>query len=161
MIKTLLWVSNLFNPCNTIQIFLFILHRDTRLVSSTSDVFKGKVKLSLCLTKHHAMKTYWGVEVKLHDSLTSTLEGGEWSVSRPSRFTPRERAPGTHWIGGWVGPGAVLDAVVKRKIPSPRRESNPKTPIVQPIIQRCTDWAATFLRLFVSVSEPHSHCNYN
>jgi hypothetical protein len=24
---------------------------------------KAKVKLSLCLTKHHAMKTYWGVEV--------------------------------------------------------------------------------------------------
>jgi hypothetical protein len=24
---------------------------------------KGKVKLSLCLTKHHAMKTYCGVEV--------------------------------------------------------------------------------------------------
>jgi hypothetical protein len=22
-----------------------------------------KVKLSLCLTKHHAMKAYWGVEV--------------------------------------------------------------------------------------------------
>jgi hypothetical protein len=29
-----------------------------------------------------------------------------------------------------VGPGAILDAVVKRKIPSPRRESNPRTPIV-------------------------------
>jgi hypothetical protein len=26
-----------------------------------------------------------------------------------------------------VGPRAVLDAVVKRKIPSPRRESNPRT----------------------------------
>jgi hypothetical protein len=25
-------------------------------------------------------------------------------------------------IGGWVGPRAVLDAVVKRKIPSPHRE---------------------------------------
>jgi hypothetical protein len=24
-------------------------------------------------------------------------------------------------MGGWVGPSAVLDAVVKRKIPSPRR----------------------------------------
>jgi len=24
---------------------------------------KGKVKFPLCLTKHHAMKTYWGVEV--------------------------------------------------------------------------------------------------
>jgi hypothetical protein len=30
-----------------------------------------------------------------------------------------------------VGPRAVLDAVVKRKIPSPRRESNTRTPIVQ------------------------------
>jgi hypothetical protein len=25
-----------------------------------------KVKLSLCLTKHHAIKAYWGVEVQLH-----------------------------------------------------------------------------------------------
>jgi hypothetical protein len=47
-------------------------------------------------------------------SLTSALDGGEWSVSRPGRFTPAERASGTHWIGGWVGPRAVLDAVVKR-----------------------------------------------
>jgi hypothetical protein len=30
---------------------------------------------------------------------------------------PRERASGTHWIVEWVGPRAVLDAVVKRKIP--------------------------------------------
>jgi hypothetical protein len=62
-------------------------------------------------------------------SLTSVLDGGEWSASRPGRFTSRERAPGTHWIGGCVGPRAVLDAVVKRKFPSPRRESNPRTPI--------------------------------
>jgi hypothetical protein len=27
---------------------------------------------------------------------------------------PRERAPGTHWIEGWVGPRAGLDDVVKR-----------------------------------------------
>jgi hypothetical protein len=30
-----------------------------------------------------------------------------------------------------VGSGVVLDAVVKRKMPSPRRESNPKIPVVQ------------------------------
>jgi hypothetical protein len=36
--------------------------------------------------------------------LTSALDGGEWSASRPGRFTPRERAPGIHWTGGWVGP---------------------------------------------------------
>jgi hypothetical protein len=57
-------------------------------------------------------------------SLTSALDGGEWSDSRSGRCTPRERAPGTHWTGGWVGPRAVPDAVVKRKIPDPRRESN-------------------------------------
>jgi hypothetical protein len=35
-----------------------------------------------------------------------------------------------------VGPRAVLDAVVKRKIPRPRRESNPRTPIVQPMAMK-------------------------
>jgi hypothetical protein len=76
-------------------------------------------------------------------SLASALDGGEWSASRPGRFTPRERAPGTHWIVGWVGLRAVLDAVVKRKIPSLRRVSNPRTPIFQPAAQRYTDWAIT------------------
>jgi hypothetical protein len=53
---------------------------------------KGKVKvqLSLCLTKHHAMKTW---RYSSTNSLTSALSGGEWSASRHGRFTPRERAP--------------------------------------------------------------------
>jgi hypothetical protein len=34
-----------------------------------------------------------------------------WSASRPIRFIPGERAPGTHWIGGWVDPKAGLNAV--------------------------------------------------
>jgi hypothetical protein len=38
--------------------------------------------------------------------------------------------------GGWLGPRASLDAVVKRKIPSPCRDSNP--PIIQPVAQRYT-----------------------
>jgi hypothetical protein len=46
--------------------------------------------------------------------MTSALVGGEWSDLRPGRFIPRERAPGTHWIGDWVGPRAGLD-VEKRK----------------------------------------------
>jgi hypothetical protein len=48
------------------------------------------------------MKTYVGVDVLIHVFLTSALVGGEWSASRRSRFTPRERAPDTHWVGGWV-----------------------------------------------------------
>jgi hypothetical protein len=85
------------------------------------------------------MKAYWGVEVYSTHSLTAALDGGEWSASRPGRFTPRERATVTHWIEGWVGPRAGLNAVVKRKILSPRWESNTITPIVQPVAQRYTD----------------------
>jgi hypothetical protein len=39
------------------------------------------------------MKTYWGVEVQLHAFLTSALDGGEWSASRPGRFTPQGMNP--------------------------------------------------------------------
>jgi hypothetical protein len=47
--------------------------------------------------------------------LTSALAGSEWSFSRPGRFIPGERAPGIHWIGGWVETRAGLDEVEKRK----------------------------------------------
>jgi hypothetical protein len=47
--------------------------------------------------------------------LTSALVGGKWSDSRPGRFNPGERAPGTHWIGGWVHIIASLDEIEKRK----------------------------------------------
>jgi hypothetical protein len=55
------------------------------------------------------MKAYVGVDGLIHIFLTSALAGGEWSASRPCRSTPEEIAPGTHWIGGWVGPRADLD----------------------------------------------------
>jgi hypothetical protein len=78
---------------------------------------KVKVKSSLCLTKHHALKTYWGnrcIVLRILDL------GTRWRsvVSfTPRPLYPREGAHGTHWIGGWVGPTAILNAVVKRKIP--------------------------------------------
>jgi hypothetical protein len=63
------------------------------------------------------MKAYWGEwKYSSTHSLTSALDEGDWSASRPGRFTPMERAPVTHWIGGWVGPRTGLDTVSKRKI---------------------------------------------
>jgi hypothetical protein len=53
--------------------------------------------------------------------------------------------PSNHWIGGWVGPRANLDAVKKRKITSPRWELNPWIPIVQPVASCYTDWATPAL----------------
>jgi hypothetical protein len=44
--------------------------------------------------------------------------------------------------------------VVNRKIPNPRRESNPTTPNVQPVAQRYTDWVImvrTMIIIFFNV----------
>jgi hypothetical protein len=42
---------------------------------------------------------------------------------------PRKRAPTTHWIGGWLGPRADLDAVEKQKVlPLPGHETWPLRP---------------------------------
>jgi hypothetical protein len=43
--------------------------------------------------------------------LTSPLHGREWAAPRLRRFSPGERALGTHWVGGWVGPIVGLDSV--------------------------------------------------
>jgi hypothetical protein len=48
------------------------------------------------------------------------LEDISLGIERPGR----QRSAGTHWIGGWMGPRAVLDAVVRRKTPTPYRDSN-------------------------------------
>jgi hypothetical protein len=58
------------------------------------------------------MKMYGGVDVWTHAFLTSALVGGVVSfMTRP--LYPGERAPGTHWIGGWVGPRVRLDNMEK------------------------------------------------
>jgi hypothetical protein len=61
------------------------------------------------------MKAYGGVDVYIHIFLISAPVGGQWSASRPGRFTYGERAPGTHWTEGWVGPRHGVDDVEKRK----------------------------------------------
>jgi hypothetical protein len=57
-------------------------------------------------------------------SLTSALDGGEWSASRAGRFTPWQRVPGTHWIGGWVGPRAAWTRCWGEKFPVPAGNRN-------------------------------------
>jgi hypothetical protein len=59
--------------------------------------------------------------------LTLALYGGEWSVSCPDCFIPKERTSSTNFIGGWVSPLASLDTV-KRKIPCLYQELNSEHP---------------------------------
>jgi hypothetical protein len=91
------------------------------------------------------MKAYWG-SGGIAPRILELSTIWRWVVS----FTPRPLYPQGK---SWVGPRAVLDAVVKRKIPSTRLESNPRTPIVQPIAQRYTDWAITSKCIAITGSE--------
>jgi hypothetical protein len=62
----------------------------------------NNVKLSLCLISSALChEDIWGSGGIAPPFLTS--------ASCPCRFTPGERAPGTHWIGGWVGSRAGLE----------------------------------------------------
>jgi hypothetical protein len=75
--------------------------------------------MSLCLFKHYTMKCMGEWVYRFHVLLTSALAGGEWSASRPCRFTLRERVPNTHWIRGLVDPRAGLDYKEKCKFLTP------------------------------------------
>jgi hypothetical protein len=67
--------------------------------------------------------------------MTTALEGGEGSASRPGRSLPpgKTRYPST---GGWVGPRAGMDRCGKSHPPP---GFDPRT--VQPIASRYTDYA--------------------
>ena len=67
--------------------------------------------------------------------MTSALEGGRWSTSRPGRLYLRERT-GTHSTGGRVGPRAGLEWCGKSR-PPPGFDHR----TVQHIPSRYTDWA--------------------
>jgi hypothetical protein len=72
-----------------------------------------KVKLSFYTPWRH-MGTRWGWVV---------------SITPQPCFTPRERTPGAHWTGGWVGPRVSLDTEARRKILYLCRGSNPSCPV--------------------------------
>jgi len=98
------------------------------------------------------MKAYREWRYSATHSLTSALDGVEWLASRPGRFTSRERAPGTYWIGGWVAPEPFLTPWWREKTSSPCREANPRTPIIQPVAQLYTVTICILWREIFSLS---------
>jgi hypothetical protein len=88
----------------------------------------------------HAMVAHGGeMTYSSYSFLTSALDGGEWSASRPDALCPGERTLDTHCTGGWVGPRAGLDTEVRGKIHCPCRGSNPDHPVVQSVVRHYTD----------------------
>jgi hypothetical protein len=82
--------------------------------------------MSLCLIKHNTINTYGGLETELRAFLASTLDGGEWSVSRHGRFT-------SGGIKTQVNPKAFMVAVERRKISHACRGSNPHSCAIQAV----------------------------
>jgi hypothetical protein len=48
-------------------------------------------------------------------------------IHAPDAFTPKERAPGTHCIGVWVGPRAGQDVVAERRKSQPLPVTEPRS----------------------------------
>jgi hypothetical protein len=46
--------------------------------------------------------------------MTSALDGISGQRHAPAKLYHRDRTPGTHWTGGWVGLRAVLDTEARR-----------------------------------------------
>jgi hypothetical protein len=89
--------------------------------------------------------------------LTSALVGGDWSASLPSRCTLGERARGTHWIGGWMGPRASLEDMEERKfLTLPGLELRPLAhPARSQSLSRLRCWYISYL---FKVSVLTHHC---
>jgi hypothetical protein len=81
-----------------------------------------------------------GVDVWLQAFLISALGWDEWSASSPGCFALRvsPRYPLDRRLGG---PQSRSERGGEEKNSQPRRESKPRTPIVQPVAQSYTDWA--------------------
>jgi hypothetical protein len=82
------------------------------------------------------MKAYCGSGGIAPRILTLALDE-ERSASRPGCFTPRERSPGTHRIGGCVGLRAGLDAVVRENFLPPAGTRTPDHPGRSPALYHC------------------------
>jgi hypothetical protein len=91
-----------------------------------------KVKLSLYLIKRHAMKTYWAT------FLTSALDKGKWSASRPCRLFPEERSLRYSLDSGLGGTQSRSRSVEKRDI---FPFAWIQTPAFQTITRCYTNWA--------------------
>jgi hypothetical protein len=83
--------------------------------------------------------------------LTSALDWGEWSFSRPGRFIQGERTRSSHWSECSVCPRAGLDTEEKRRLlPLSGIEPYP----FQLVARYCTDWAMLSWLRIIAVHAP-------
>jgi hypothetical protein len=92
--------------------YLYVMSYDIVLNFLRIAVFQNINWYIICQSRPSQMLDAMKTDVNWRYSSTIL----DWLALRLGRFTPGEKVPGTHWIGVWVGPGAVLDVSKKRKI---------------------------------------------
>jgi hypothetical protein len=80
------------------------------LIKGRDNFKRGKTQTTLVPNQASHHKYVWESGGTAPTFLTSSLDGSEWSASRPCSFIPRDRGCGTHYIRDWVGPTANLFA---------------------------------------------------
>jgi hypothetical protein len=74
----------------------------------------------------HAVKACSGIgDIRVALLIRNLDTRFEWSVSRPGRCIPWERARGTHLLEGWLGPRAIVDVLEESKTTFTCSDSNP------------------------------------
>jgi hypothetical protein len=82
---------------------------------------------------------------------TSAPVWGEWWASRPRRLTPRERAPGTHWVESWWAPNPVW-TIQRIENAWSYRDPNSDPSVVRPVLYcHYTDWATAILFILITL----------
>jgi hypothetical protein len=139
----ILWMHKSFRPysLHNLQIFL-------PGVSVCTILYFSQVQVGICLGSLDCEHHIWGSGVRAPSFLTLVLDWSKWLASRPCYFIPKERAPGSHWIGGWVGPRLGLDAAETRtKLHC--QDSNPGRPVCRPsVLKMYSLFSATFIYTF-------------
>jgi hypothetical protein len=118
-----------FSVQHCMPITLFLSFENASLVS------KVKVK-SLCFNWAPRHEGVWGSEGIAPRILTTAINGGEWSASRPCRFYPQGKSPRYPLDRRLGGPQSRSGRGGEEKNSQPLPELEPS--IIKPITQRYT-----------------------
>jgi hypothetical protein len=102
-------------------------------------------KLSLCLINwalSHEYSYIRGSGGIAPSFLTSAVDGGKRLASRPCRFIPEEKPPGTHRVRVWSRSGRYGE---EKNLAPPKN----RTPALEPAARRYTDWAIPYIIIII------------
>ena len=128
-------ILNIQNFKNIRPVVVELFHADRRTWYSSAPssgppggISKHASYSKWCSSRYWKIISTWnrpwrprGAEIYLCSCFNSWLDGSGWLTPRPGRCTPGW--PGTHGIGGWVGPRIGPNWC--RKISPPQRDSIP------------------------------------